>query len=63
MADVLAPQAELGRQLQRQQHHHQNALLSEINELGPSTPLLMEDVGEDVHVAFRLFVERQLGES
>lgn len=61
MADVLAPQAELGRLLQRQ-HHHQNALLSEINELGPGTPLLTEDVGEDVHMAFRLFVERQLGE-
>lgn len=52
--------AELGRLLQRQ-HHHQNALLSEINELGPGTPLLTEDVGEDVHMAFRLFVERQLG--
>lgn len=51
-------QAEQTRGLLGQQ---ENVLLNEIQDLGSDAVMLTQDAGDDVHLAFRLFVERQLG--
>lgn len=58
IAHLKQQQAEQTRGLLGQQ---ENVLLNEIQDLGSDAVMLTQDAGDDVHLAFRLFVERQLG--